>query len=679
MKTRVQKAFFIGFILLLFSLIFIFSSFFKSADTAAHDWKQVLSLNHTLLANKRFLVSDDIVILSIDDLTSFELSKYPELGIKRWPLSRGDWAQIINFLQKASPKVIAINIPFQNYEDITLSANSSDLILANTFKKYNNIVLGNVLSLPYSESIDSSTNYIDKLDNPFNPIKKSLDVGFDNQKIENNITFYSYLPVPDIFVNNVSMGFINLQRDKDSIIRHTRPISRILTGNKTDYMPSIPFAVFLKYINYDGPLKVVDSRIRINNYSIPVNSLGENYINWNGLSRSYTFIPLSKIIIGMKRDGKTFMFDKKIYPVEYFKDKIVIISPTQTNVDTHRTPIDSGISAAEVYANAIDNYINDARLDNPIRRKFLQQMPLYFAIPIVIAFCALIIVNAFIFRVSALSLINAFLLIILYLFFDVFIFINHRIRYDLSLVYPIYFMAITLISSYLYVFFNETCKKKEIINIFGKFVSKEVLNKLIKNMKNFELKTEKKKITVLRCDIANFNELSKIYELDEIIDKLNATFKIITEKIFKYNGTIDKCISDSIVAHWGDPIANANDSMSAVKAAVEIIEAVDDYNISCEGEEIKFDIKVAVNTGDAIVGPIGADKLNEYTILGDTVNIAQRIGQICLQLDNRFMISESTYNEVQNIINADYSGVIKIKGREESVKVYAPKLEQKND
>jgi adenylate cyclase len=240
-------------------------------------------------------------------------------------------------------------------------------------------------------------------------------------------------------------------------------------------------------------------------------------------------------------------------------------------------------------------------------------------------------------------------------------------------------MAITLISSYLYVFLNETCKKKEIINIFGKFVSKEVLDKLIKNMKNFELKTEKKKITVLRCDIANFNELSKIYELDEIIDKLNATFKIITEKIFKYNGTIDKCISDSIVAHWGDPIANANDSMSAVKAAVEIIEAVDDYNISCEGEKIKFDIKVAVNTGDAIVGPIGSDKLNEYTILGDTVNIAQRIGQICSQLDNRFMISESTYNEVQNIINADYSGIIKIKGREESVKVYAPKLEQKND
>lgn len=680
MRTKVQKTFFIVFIVFLISFVFVFHKFFNQLELSSQDWKQVLSLNQRLLSNKKFLVNEDIVILSIDDLTSFELSRHPELNIRRWPLSRTVWAEIIDFLEKASPKVVAVDIPFQNYEDITLTANSSDLIFANTLKKYNNIVFSTALKSPYdAESKAPSTTLIDKFDNPFKPIKKSLDVYVEDKNLDNTITYFSYLPIPDIIVDNVSMSYLNLQKESDSMVRYTQPISRVIAGNKADYMPSLPFAVFLKTIGYDGPINIADSKIRIKNYSIPINSGGDNFINWNGISRSYTFIPLTKIIIGMKTNGKSFMYDKKIYPVEYFKDKIIIIAQTQNNVNTHATAIDDGLTGAEINANIIDNYINDARLDNPLRRKFIQEAPVYLSILIVLAFCVLVALNTLVFKSSLLSLFNSVLLIVLYIIFNVFVFVHPKIRIDLPLIYPLYFMFISLVSSYIYVLFDETSRKREIINIFGKFVSQSVLEKMLKNANNFELKTAKKKITVMFCDVSNFTSISEQYPVELVVERLNQIFTVVTKKIFKYNGTIDKFIGDAVMAYWGDPIANTNDSLSAVKAAVEILEGVDEFNASLEDDDLKLEVKVSVNTGEALVGCIGTDKIVDYTVLGDTVNIAARMGQICSQFNKKIMISESTYKEVNEFIKADYAGNIKLKGKDEHVGLYVPKLGQGDD
>lgn len=680
MKTNIQKTVFIGFIILLVSLVFIFSHFFKASELAAQDWKQVLSLDQQLLFSKRFLAKDNIVILSIDDLTSFDLSQHPEVNIRRWPLSRSVWSELINFLEKGSPKVVAIDIPFQNYEDITLSANSSDLILSNTLKNYNNIVLSNVLGSSYAESKNApTTEFMDKFDNPFKPVKKSLNVNLIDKNLDDSISYFSYLPIPDIFVDNSSIGYLNIKKDPDSIVRYSRPIAKVITKSDINYMPSLPFAVFLKYIGYDGPITVTDKGFRIKNYSVPLNKSGENLISWNGLSRSYTFIPLSKIIIGMRANGKSFVFNNKIYPVEYFKNKIIIIAPTQTNAGTYVTPIDKNLTGAEINANIIDNYINDAKLDNPVRRKFVQAAPLYATVLIVLSLCLLISVNILFFKNRPLTLFNSSLIILMYFVFSICAFINPRVGFDFPVIYPIYFMLVSLISSYIYILFDELCRKKEITNTFGKFVSSVVLAKLLKNSQNFELKTTKKKISVLYCAVSNFTAISESYSADEVVEKLNKVFEIIADRIFKYNGTIDKFIGDAVMAYWGDPIVNANDASSAVKAAVEILEDIDGFNLNLPEDDLKFDVKIAVNTGDVLVGSVGTGKLLDYTILGDTVNATSRMVQICTQFEKRFMISETTYNEVKSFIQADYAGSIKIKGKDTHVGVYVPRLGQDDD
>lgn len=680
MKTRVQKSVFISFVIFLLSLVFVFSHFFKAFELATQDWRQSVCLKHQQLISKRYLAKDNIVIISMDDMTSFDLSQHPELNIRRWPLSRSVWSELINFVEKGSPKVVAIDVPFQNYEDITLSANSSDLVLSNTLKKYNNIVLSTVLSSSYNESKnESSSDFLDKFNNPFKPIKKSLKVTIADKALDDFLTYFSYSPIPDIFVNNSLIGYRNIRKDTDSVVRYTRPVSRVITENDVYYVPSFPFAVFLKYIGYKGPINITDKGFSIKKYSVPLNKSGENMISWNGLSRSYTFIPLSKVIIGMRSNGKSFVFDKKTYPVQYFKDKIVIIAPTQTNVDTYVTPVDKNLTGAEISANIIDNYINDSKLDNPIRRKFIEPANKYLSVLIVLILCSLIILNILFFQNAPLSLFNSFLIIFMYFIFSIFAFINPRISLDFPLIYPIYFMFVSLISSYFYVLFDEICRKKEITNTFGKFVSSVVLTKLLKNSQNFELKTAKKKISVLYCSVSNFTAISERYSADEVVERLNRVFEIIADRIFKYNGTIDKFIGDAVMAYWGDPIVNVNDASSAVKAAVEILEDIDDFNVTLGENDLKFDVKIAVNTGEVLVGSVGTGKILDYTILGDTVNSTSRMVQICNQFDKRFMISQTTYDEVKSFIQADFAGSIKLKGKNAQVGVYVPKLGRDDD
>lgn len=680
MKTKFKKIFFILFLLVLISFGFVFSDYISRVESYSLNWKQNLSLGLWQSRNKASVFKDNIVILSIDDLTAYDLANHSSLNLSKWPLSRTTWAEVIDFIEKGKPKVLSIGVPFKNYEEVTLSEHSSDVIFSNTLSKYNNIVLATVLGSPYSSSGKMfSYGTSDVVLNPFKPIRKSLDVIIDNQDIDPKITYFSYSSIPDIFVNNASMGYINLNKDSNSIVRFSQPISRIISGNSLNYVPSLAFATFLKYINYDGPIKISKSKLRVNEYSIPINSDGENLINWNGISRTYTFIPFSKILIGMKETGKSFEYNKKDYPIEYFKDRIVIIAPTQTYVDTYKTPIDTEMSGAEINANIIDNYINDSKLDNPTRRKFVRDLPLYVSAIVALAFAFLIVSNALLFRISLLSIFNSILLILLYIFFDIFAFVHPKIRLNFLLIYPLFFMSVALISSYIYVLNDESSRRKEIRSLFGNSVSDYILKKLLKNTDNLNLKPIKKKITALYCDISGFSGFVDEHPEEDVAEKLNNIFKIITDKVFKYNGTIDKFINDAVLAYWGDPIESSNDSLSAVKAAVEIINEIEDLNLSLDEEDLKLNVKISIHTGEAIVGVVTNGRINDYTILGDTVNIVCRMDDICSQFNKKLILSQTTYSEVDNFIQANFIGALKLKGKDVQVGLYAPKLRKTDD
>ncbi len=680
MRAKILK---ICFIFSLFMVIFLgifFSDFLLRTDLKIQDLKQLLSLkipNSSLISSS---FRDQIIILSIDESTSIDLIKYNAPGIRYWPLGRDDWARIITYIQQGNPKVLSVSVPFTNYQDNALSTNSADILLASSLRKYDNIVLGNSLSSPYS-SVGKipSTAFIDMPTNPFKPISKSLDVMFDNPYTEQNVTYFSYLPMPNMFVDNSLVGYLNQKKCFDDRVRTITPVFRVISGNSINYVPSFAFATFLKYLDSKETINVSNQVMRIKDHSIPLSKNGDFLVNWHGPCRTYVHIPFSKVVLAANTGKKYLSYENKKIPISFFKDKIIIIAPTQTNLDTFKTPVGSFISGAEINANVIENFISDSSLNNPLRTKLVRDIPLHIQLLLDLSVLIFILANIFVFRLSLISILNSLLMVVVLVVFNLFVYLCPEIRLNFSLVPPLYYIGIVTLLSYLYVLVNESLRKKTILNTYGQIVSDKILSILIKDKYMLETESKKKKITVLACGIENFVAISEKYSPGDVIRRINSVFNLISQVILKHNGTLDKVVSDSIIAYWGDPVSSVADSANAVKAAVEIISEIEKYNLHLSDDDIKVSVSIAIDTDEAIIGKVTAGKLTEISIFGTLVGTVLKMQSICAHFSKKMVISESTYIEVNNFIQADYSGSMSVKGLNKKLSIYSPKFGNSDD
>ena len=677
----IRKIVFIILFFLFFVLGVFLHRYFNKFENKIVDLKQYLSLKYLEFKHHYSSIRDDIVILYIDETTSIDLSQYNSPGVKYWPLGRDDWARVIDYLEKSSPRVLSIAVPFTDYQDNALSTNSADIVLSKTLSKYDNIVLANSLSAPYSDTGKiPSTAFIDIPDNPFKPIRKSLDVTFADPVQEQNVTYFSYSPIPNIFVNNSSIGYLNQPVEQFNRLRSHVPIYRVISGSSVNYVPSFPFAIFLKYINYNDPINVSDKGIYIDNYFIPLSKNAEGLVTWYGLGRTYKHLPLSKFVIAANKSQNEITYEKSKIPLAFFKDKIVIIAPTSSNSGIYKTPVDSSLSGAEVYANILESYIRDSKLDNKNRIKLVRTLPKYIEYLIVGAVTLFLFANIISFRLSLISFLNSFVIIFMFILSNVIFYVHPSIRINYSILEALYLLFVVLALTYLFVFFDFSTKKRKIKSLYGSIVSDNILEQLINSPEPVKETAEKKKVSVLVCGIDNFADVAKRYSPQRAAEKINEVFAIASDVILKYHGTLNKIVGDSLIAYWGDPISSLSDSASAVKSAVEILSEVEKYNLLLSDSDVKINFSVSVTTDDAIVARIGVDKLSEYALLGEVVETARKMQSICSRFLKKILISESTYKEVSNFVQADYSGTISSYNSGAKIGIYAPKLEKdKND
>ena len=176
--------------------------------------------------------------------------------------------------------------------------------------------------------------------------------------------------------------------------------------------------------------------------------------------------------------------------------------------------------------------------------------------------------------------------------------------------------------------------------------------------------------SVLFCDIRGFTSMSEqAGGPQDIVDLLNDYFERLVEVVFKRHGVVDKYIGDALMAHWGTLQHDEDPTFNAVAAAIEFRDSIREFNREREEEgRLPIGMGVGVNTGDLVAGYMGAKRRLEYTVIGDTVNTASRL---CGLADaDTVMISDVTYQEVADRIEARYVGTKHVKGKEQGVEVY---------
>ena len=218
---------------------------------------------------------------------------------------------------------------------------------------------------------------------------------------------------------------------------------------------------------------------------------------------------------------------------------------------------------------------------------------------------------------------------------------------------------------------NERIREEERMrNRLQRFHSPQVIDMILKGGEDsIDDIMEPKELTatILFADIVGFTRLSETLPPREINIILNQYFSHMTDIVFSHAGTLDKYIGDGLMAVFGAPIENEDDAERAVRTALEIRRHLTAM-MKKKNEEVRFDIRIGLNTGRVMAGNIGSPKRMEYTVIGDPVNIASRLESVAKP--NQIVIGEETFNLVKNKFKIREIGNRKIKGKSSEIMVY---------
>jgi adenylate cyclase len=213
-------------------------------------------------------------------------------------------------------------------------------------------------------------------------------------------------------------------------------------------------------------------------------------------------------------------------------------------------------------------------------------------------------------------------------------------------------------------------REKEMIKrAFTRYVAREVVEEILKDPENLVLSGERRQVTVLFCDVRGFTPMSERLAPEEVVLLLNDFYTLMIETTFKYDGTLDKFLGDAVMAVFGAPMAHPDHSARAIRTALAMQEGISGLNErrARDGKEA-ISVGIGVSAGEAVAGTVGTEDRMEYTVIGDSVNLAARLESNAKP--GQILISHRTYERVRDLVDARPLGRIRVKGKEEEVEVY---------
>ena len=176
---------------------------------------------------------------------------------------------------------------------------------------------------------------------------------------------------------------------------------------------------------------------------------------------------------------------------------------------------------------------------------------------------------------------------------------------------------------------------------------------------------ERKIVTILFADVSGFTALSENLDPEEVRNLINACFEQLVPIVKKYEGTVDKFMGDEIMALFGAPVAHENDPERALRAALEMMDAIGAFN---REHTTELDIHAGVNTGPVVAGRVGAQDRQDYSVMGDAVNLAARLEGA--SANGEIYVGPNTYRQTAALFDFEALPPLKLQGKERPVEIY---------
>jgi len=359
------------------------------------------------------------------------------------------------------------------------------------------------------------------------------------------------------------------------------------------------------------------------------------------------------------------------HEIQRLKNKVVIIAAEQIgNQDIHLTPYAHGflifegrmMSGAELHANIVETLLTG---------RFPQSVPDGFRLIYLVA--VLILGTTLFFRLHPLKGLGAGLLLGLVCTLLAFL------LFHINWILPVASIYLALVVSYLGTLglrlTGEEREQARLRQMFGKYVSDEVVEKLLAIGHRPDLGGEALQVTVLFSDIRNFTTISEKLNAHEVVEMLNAYLSRVCEPILEQGGTVDKFIGDAIMAVFGSPVPYSDHAQRALRAALAMTKTAREFRSWMQQrfgnmDLPEFNIGIGLHTGEAVIGSIGSPKRMEFTAIGDTVNTASRLEGLTKELGWAIVASSATINAAGPGVVTDKREKMTVKGREGYVEVF---------
>ena len=652
---KIKYTFVTLFVLIILSIIALLTYTFVEPKTYDFMMRHIVTEHLPFDNTKNIYGHDDVVLVIIDDKS---IEKY------RWPWKRDLYIKVLKYFQEyANPKVVVYDSIFTtlDYEN-----SQADKRYFETLKNFDNLVEGVMFNTADYSDIQKGEEFDSLFTKKF---------GIKNIEVNTYLPYLyrSVLISPIEFINSVkNMGAITIVPGfldgylsiffGDEVYR----TQEFLTNYKGVIIPSLAMKSFL--VANKNPQIIIDNKF----IQIPDLGYKLRYIQtpfqsiipikfYKQYKNKYAHIEYSAVDIMDSYDnikaGK-----KPIISPELFKDKYVVfganVSVGNGLNDIKNTPLGVGYSGADLQATSLDNLVHN---------DFMKLIPNW--LNLVITLLCMFFVYYTIRTHALVKAINYTFIIICLIF--LFGCVSFYYCLIINIATPIVMSVITMILAYIHRYVIEAKTKEKVENAMGKYMSEDVMKDVIKNIDNLGLGGKKAVVTVLFSDIRGFTSMSEKMSAQEVSELLNEYFSAMEPIVTKYNGIINKFIGDAVMAVFGEPIQDNNHPINAVKCGYEMLKKVEELDVKWQKEgKPTIQIGIGINTGEVFVGNIGSEKRMEYTVIGDTVNLASRLESYNKTYQTHILISSSTYEASKEFIKTNKISDVEIRGKSEKIDIY---------
>ena len=471
---------------------------------------------------------------------------------------------------------------------------------------------------------------------------------------------------PPALANTEQVGAINLPVDADGRIRRGLLALRLPDGKDT-----LSFGLQLALLYLDGE-KTVPFEQALNPPRLKVNDGGYSHADVGG----------HQFIINYRRSLQGFRFvrmadvlENKISP-DLLRDRVVMIGTTAVSLkDLFFTPLDNGIGSNRIQTSGIEvhaqivSHILSSSLDG---RSAIQTWDEYWEWLWIFGWA--VAGSTLIWQWRNANIKDRKILMLVLRSLSVLtIAISLATSCFIALAYgwwlPFVPAAIAFFGGGVIVTSYLAITAAQIRTYFSRYLTDAVVKSLLETPEGLKLGGDRRKVTILMCDLRGFSTISEKMPPEQVVEILNVFLGTMTDAIAKYQGTIDEFIGDAILVLFGAPIYREDDAARAVASAIAMqlaMRSVNDKLIQMQLPEISMGI--GINTGEVVAGNIGSQSRAKYAVVGNHVNLTARIESYTV--GGQILISETTYAEVENIVKTNGSMEVEPKGVSHPISIY---------